>query len=93
MILLSISPSASFILMFVASDLPDNIIFIINLAIATSSGLIGAIFARSTDHYFVLANLYDHLALAGFTIGFCVSFVMSSVLFAVLGGAVNAVIV
>mmetsp|Transcript_6907 Transcript_6907/g.15765 ORF Transcript_6907/g.15765 Transcript_6907/m.15765 type:complete len:472 (+) Transcript_6907:195-1610(+) len=77
----------------VTDDLTDNIILILNLAVATATGVAGIGFASNYDHYQMLITMYTHPYAAGFAIGFLVGYLISAVLLGVIGGAVNAIIV
>jgi len=50
----------------ITDDLADNIIFILNLAIATVTGFVGWLFSNTEDHYYTLSLMYTHPGSAGF---------------------------
>ncbi|KAL3773020.1 hypothetical protein ACHAW5_000985 [Stephanodiscus triporus] len=78
----------------IADDLTDNILLIINLAVATSTGAFSWLLAANNTDYYMLRNLsYYHPYTTGFFVGFFAGFLVSSVLIAVFGGVANAIIV
>lgn len=77
----------------IADDLTDNILLIINLAVATSTGAFSWLLAADNTHYYMLRNLSYYPYTAGFFVGFFAGFLVSSVLVAVFGGVANAMIV
>eukprot|EP00578_Thalassiosira_sp_NH16_P013188 CAMPEP_0181126538 /NCGR_PEP_ID=MMETSP1071-20121207/27692_1 /TAXON_ID=35127 /ORGANISM="Thalassiosira sp., Strain NH16" /LENGTH=297 /DNA_ID=CAMNT_0023212165 /DNA_START=132 /DNA_END=1025 /DNA_ORIENTATION=+ len=81
----------------VTDDLVDNIVFILNLAIACLTGFAGCFLSSSDNHYATMLDIYNHPYFgpiaAGFSIGFLSGYLVSAVLLGVVGGAVNTIIV
>jgi Plasma-membrane choline transporter len=79
----------------ITDDLAENVLFMMSLAIAMGSGLVGLAFGL-LDPY-MLANIIGsedgNAALAGFLIGALVGLLFSTVVLSVVGSAVNTVIV
>lgn len=77
----------------VTDDLSDNILFVLNLAVAASTGMIGWFFSNQYDHYTILSQMYSDPSSAGFIIGCLVGYLVSAVLIGTFGGVVNGIIV
>jgi hypothetical protein len=80
----------------ITDDLCDNVLFMMSVAIAMGTGLIGLVFGLIDPN--MLADILGEdgggsAAMAGFLIGGLVGLLFSAVLFSVVGSAVNTVIV
>ncbi|KAL3826428.1 hypothetical protein ACHAXA_011237 [Cyclostephanos tholiformis] len=78
----------------IADDLADNILLIINLAVATSTGAFAWILSTGKNHYYLIQGLsYYYPYTAGFFVGFFAGFLISSIMISVFGGVANAIVV
>lgn len=79
----------------ISDNLCDNVLFMMSIAIAMGTGLIGLIFGLLDPN--MLSNILGgdggNAALAGFLIGALVGLLFSTVMLSVVGSAVNTVIV
>ena len=79
----------------ITDDLCDNVLFMMSVAIAMGTGLIGLIFGLLDPKMLasILGEDGGNAALAGFVIGALVGLLFSTVVLSVVGSAVNTVIV
>jgi hypothetical protein len=76
----------------ITDDLTDNVLFMMSVAIGLACGLIGLIMG-SFDSEMFQGMGYEHASGPAFLIGFFVGFLFASIMMAVVGSAVNTVIV
>jgi hypothetical protein len=76
----------------ITDDLTDNVLFMMSAAVGLACGVIGLLLGFVDVDMFADMG-YEHASGPAFLIGMLVGFLLSSILFAVVGSAVNTVIV
>jgi Plasma-membrane choline transporter len=76
----------------ISDDLCDNVLFMISVAIALATGLVGLLIGCMDPYMFQDAGFQSAVG-PGFAIGMIVGFLLSSIIMGVVGSAVNTVIV
>jgi hypothetical protein len=76
----------------ITDDLTDNVLFMMSVAVGLACGLVGLVMGCMDSGMFQDLG-FEHAAGPSFVIGLLVGILLSSILFAVVGSAVNTVIV
>jgi hypothetical protein len=76
----------------ITDDLTDNVLFMMSVAVGLACGLVGLVMGCFDSGMFEDLG-YEHAAGPSFVIGLLVGILLSNILFAVVGSAVNTVIV
>jgi Plasma-membrane choline transporter len=76
----------------IADDLAGNVLFMMSVAIALASGVVGLLFGFLNSGMFVDLGI-EHAAAPAFLIGFLSGFLFACIIMSVVGSGVNTVIV
>lgn len=76
----------------ISDDLADNVLFMMSVAIALASGIVGLLIGLTDSSMFVDLG-FDNAAAPGFFIGFVAGFLFACIIMSVVGSGVNTVIV
>jgi hypothetical protein len=76
----------------ITDDLTDNVLFMMSVAVGLACGLVGLVMGCFDSSMFQDLG-FEHAAGPSFVLGLLVGILLSSILFAVVGSAVNTVIV